>query len=273
MKYCGRYSNKINLSVFDEISIRYSGQYEELLTFFQEHTDKKVILIINDTNEFYNTGAHDIVNTIHKEYPEFNFSVCLKDIGSFQLINHELYSLAQSLTVPYYFGFVATNFDQLNHLCENGASEVYLAEDICFDLKRAKRICDRYGVKIRVFPNVAQASVRTSPAHKKFFIRPEDLSVYEDVIDTLEFWGELDRQEIFYRIYQSGKWFGDLKEIIADFNIDFDSRCIIPIFAEARKTCGRKCMRGESCKICDSILSISTKLGDMNMIIKQKKNN
>lgn len=273
MKYCGRYSNKIDMSKFDEISIRYEGQNEELITFLQEHSNQTISLVILDIDQFYSNQVWEIVNAIHETYPEIVLKVCFGDIGHFALIDEKLLAGAQALKVPYYFGFIAVNFDQLNYLCEYGASEVYLAEDICFDLKRAKRICDRYGVKIRAFPNVAQASVKTSPAHKKFFIRPEDLETYSDVIDTIEFWGELDRQEIFYRIYRSGKWFGQLREIIADLNMEFDSRCIIPIFAESRKTCGRKCMKGDSCKICDSILSISRKLGDMNMIIKQKKNN
>lgn len=273
MQYCSRYSNKINMSSFNEISIRYEGQNEELVTFLQAHPQQKITLVIPHLDQFFICKSWEVINAIHETYPELDFSVCFSEVGAFQLIDNDMQESARALQVPYYFGFMATNFDQLYYLCERGVSEVYLAEDICFDLVRARRVCDRYGVKIRVFPNVAQANVRDNPGHKKFFIRPEDVEIYADVIDTLEFWGEPDRQEIFYRIYKSGRWFGQLKEIIADLNIEFDSRCIVPGFAQSRKTCGRKCMKGDNCKICDSILSISRKLGDMNMIIKQKKNN
>lgn len=273
MKYCARYSNKINLSIFDEVSIRYEGQKEDLIIFLQEHQNQKITLIIHNIAQFYIMKTWEVINTIHETYPDLEFKLCFKQAGNFELIDDALQECINNITVPYYMGSVAVNFDQLNYLCEHGVSEVYLAEDICFDLKRAKRVCERYGVKIRAFPNVAQSCIRTGPAHKKFFIRPEDIESYSDVIDTVEFWGELDRQEIFCRIYKNGRWFGELKEIITDLDIEFDSRCIVPIYAELRKSCGRKCMKGEKCTACDSILNISRKLGDMNLIIKQQKDN
>lgn len=271
MKYCGRYSNKIDMSVFDEITIRYNGQNEELVTFLQEHSAQKVTLVVHDIGQFYTAKSWEVINAIHETYPEWDFNVCFGEVAVFKAIDHTLAACANALSVPYYFGYVATNFDHLHHLCQNGACEVYLGEDICFDLVRARRVCDDYKVRIRTFPNVAQSSVRTGPDHKKFFIRPEDIEEYSDVIDVIEFWGDLNKQAIFHRIYKRGRWFGELKEIIADLNIEFDSRCIVPVFANVRKTCGRKCMKGDSCRVCDSILSISRKLGDMNLIFKKKK--
>lgn len=274
MRYCGKYSNKISMDNFDEISIYYDRQDQELLFFLQEHCDKKINLVIQHENifKFYEEQEWEKINAIHEKYPEYSIAICFYDSCKFHVLEDYILECMKNLTVPYFTGNLATNFDQLHYLLNLGVSEVYLGEEICFDLTRAKKICSRTGVTIRAFPNVGQSSVRTSPALKKFFIRPEDIAEYEDVITTLEFWGPLDRQEILHKIYSKGKWFGDLQDLILDFDLSFDSRRIVPGFAQMRKNCERKCMKGGQCTACDRILNISKLLEDKNLIIKQKKN-
>ena len=271
MKYCGQYSNKIDMSLFDEISIIYNKQDSQLISFLQEHLNQRIILIVKDIEDFLQAEEWKKLNAIHEKYSAFNFAVCFKNLCTFQEAPSALQHCMQELKVPFFTGHIVTNFDQLQYLCNLGVSDVYLAEDICFDLKRARAVCERYKVQIRAFPNVGQCSVKSGPALKKFFIRPEDVEVYSDCIDTLEFWGPLDRQVTLLQIYKKGIWFGDLKDLILDFDLSFDSKTIIPDFARIRKNCGRRCMKGEHCSICDTMYQISQKLADRNIIIKQKK--
>jgi hypothetical protein len=156
-------------------------------------------------------------------------------------------------------------------LCKQGVTEVYVGEDICFDLVRAKAVASSYGVQLRTFPNVAQCSVKQTPPLQKFFIRPEDVEEYSDCIDTIEFWGPQDRQNILLKIYKKGFWYGDLNELLLDLPLSFDSRRIIPGFARIRKSCDRKCMKGEHCNVCDHALSISKKLENNNFVLTAKK--
>lgn len=270
MKYCGRFSNKIDMSVFDEISILYDNQDRQLLTFLEEHCDKRIVLIVRDMDNFYKAQEWLKLNAIKEAHPDWNFVVCFREICRFELFNSMLQECCANLCIPFFTGYLVTSFDQLHYLCAQGVSDVYLGEDICFDLRRAKAVASSYGVQLRVFPNVAQASVRTSPALKKFFIRPEDVSIYEDVIDTFEFWGPLDRQAVLYKIYSKERWFGDLQALILDFDMSFDSRRVLPSFASIRKTCGRKCMKSEPCSICDTIHSISKKFENQNLMLKNK---
>lgn len=271
MKYCGQYSNKIDMTIFDEISILYDKQDRQLISFLQKHLNQRVILIITDIEDFLQTEEWIKLNAIYEKYPDFNFTICFKEISKFQEVSNSLLQCIKELKMPFFIGCVATNFDQLQYLCGLGVSDVYLGEDICFDLRRARAVCDRYKVQIRAFPNVGQCSVKSGPALKKFFIRPEDIEEYSDYIDTLEFWGPLDRQGILLQIYKKGVWNGDLKDLILDFDLSFDSRTIMPDFAYIRKNCGRKCMKGERCSICDTVYRISQKLADKNIIFKQKK--
>ena len=271
MKYCGQYSNKIDMSLFDEISIIYNKQDSQLISFLQGHLNQRIILIVKDVEDFLQTEEWKKLNAIQEKYPEFNFAVCFKGVCTFQEAPDALQHCIKELKIPFFTGCIATNFDQLQYLCNLAVSDVYLAEDICFDLKRARAVCDHYKVQIRAFPNVGQCSVKSGPALKKFFIRPEDVEEYSDCIDTLEFWGPLDRQVTLLQIYKKGIWFGDLKDLILDFDLSFDSKTIMPDFARVRKNCGRKCIKGERCSICDTMYRINQKLADKNIIIKQKK--
>lgn len=272
MKYCGRYSNKIKMSVFDEVAIVYDRQSKEVINYLEANKSHNTVLIVRDIKDFHSAKEWIKLNAIKTQYPDFQFSVCFNEVARFSPFSEELIECVRNITVPFFTGYLATNFDQLHYLCKQGVSDVYIAEDICFDLMRARRVASSYGVKLRAFPNVGQSSVKQGPALKKFFIRPEDVAEYEDCIDILEFWGPLDRQKTLHEIYTKGVWFGDLKELILDFDLSFDSRRIIPGFARLRKTCGRKCMKGERCGVCDRILSISKVLEDKDLIIKQKKN-
>lgn len=271
MKYCAKFCKGLNLNRFEEISIIYERQAQELVSFIQEHKEQRVILVIkfDEIKHFYQSQEWKLINAIHREYPDINLSVCLEDISSFHMVDEVEKEIAQKLEVPVFFGICATNFDQLQYLLSLNVSDVYLTEEICFDLKRAKKLCSNYGVTIRAFPNIAQSGVRETPALHKFFIRPEDIQEYGKYIDVLEFWGPIDRQEVLQRIYSKERWFGDLKEIILDLNIAFDSRRILPVFGEIRSTCKRKCMAGEDCTMCDKILSIAEKLEDKGIIIKR----
>ena len=268
MKYCCQYSNKINVANFDEISIIYNNEDDQLVDFLQKHCNKDIILIIKDIPLFAQTFGYKLLNAIKEKFPELNFSVCLKAISKFEEATDQLKEIMGELKMPFFTGDVVTNFDQLNYLLELGVSQIYLAEDICFDLRRVKHACDGYNVSLRAFPNVAQSSIKATPPLKKFFIRPEDVQEYADIIDTLEFWGPADRQDILLKIYKKGYWFGDLEPLILDLNLSIDSRCIVDGFARARKTCERKCMKGRRCTICEAIYSISKKLEDQNLIIK-----
>lgn len=54
---------------------------------------------------------------------------------------------------------------------------------------------------------------------------------------------------------------GDLKEIIIGLKNSLDSTCLVPRFGIKRVYCGRKCMKGDSCKMCNHTIDLATVLG------------
>ena len=57
-------------------------------------------------------------------------------------------------------------------------------KDLGFELPLVRAFCNEHGVRIRCFANVAQSRWEGTPIFKKFFIRPEDVDIYEDYVET-----------------------------------------------------------------------------------------
>lgn len=266
MNYCARYDNNINLSGFDEISVRYIENKEgAFFQFLEKHPTQKITLIISDPSTDIDWSA---LNAYYQQYP--NFSICFWDISKFQPFPS---SIPEACAIPFYTGYLATNFEQLCYLCEKGVAEVYIGSELCFDLKCVKQQANQYNIKLRAFPNVAQSTVQATKPIKKFFIRPEDVSIYVPYIDTLEFFGDNKRQEALLRIYQSGIWSNNLNALIIDFPTSLDSRHILPSFAQMRLSCAHKCFKGSRCSICDRSLNIAKNLKEQQLFIKTTKEN
>lgn len=274
MKYCYRFSNKIkNIDEADEIKIIYGlDQSKELLNFIKKHKETKITLNVRDPKAFFDNKEDKVIKAIVEQNPDADLAICF---GYFQpakeLDKEMIENLARIAPVKYYFDNTITNWDMLHHYLAHGVTDVCIAEQLGFELPSVKKVCATYGATVRAFPNVAQASVNSSDSLKKFFIRPEDTDYYGQYIDILEFWGPEDRQATYRKIYEQREWFGDLKEIIFGLDISFDSRRILPKWAETRAECGKKCLKGHHCSICEKYLNVSKALEKQGYILKQKK--
>lgn len=170
----------------------------------------------------------------------------------------------------YMFLDLIGNWEILQFVLTLNPKEVYLTNLLCFQLEDAKKICDKHNVGIRLIPNLAQSAWNDSPNLTKFFIRPEDIEIYEPFVSGFDFYGENVIQEICYEWYVKGYWFGDLQEIIENFNTHLDSRRLPPDFGEYRLKCKKRCMTGSSCHLCQRMKDFSDKLEDMGMQILPK---
>lgn len=273
MKYC--VEDYTNLSdefknEVDEITIYYQNQITpELVEFFEQNKEKRINLYIEDADEFFKKHQYKAVAAICEKYPEYNISL------QFEKFIKEYYDEYLSRAyVPFYYRTRVNNWDTLQGLVALGVSDIYIVEDLCFELPKVSELMHSKNIQVRAFPNVAQSTWDLTSDLKKFFIRPEDISVYENYIDVLEFFGPSKDFEIYYKIYtKDQKWFGKLNEIIIGFNSDLDSRFIIPNFAESRVKCGKNCMKGGKCQICDRIEDLSHNLEASNFIVKTEIKN
>lgn len=108
-----------------------------------------------------------------------------------------------------------------------------------------------------------------SPSFKSFFIRPEDLSIYENFVDTFEFAHPMGQINTLYEVYaKNQKWYGKLNEIILGYKGEEDSRYILPTFSEIRCGCRKKCLYEEgSCTLCDRFVVLEQTFKDNEIIV------
>jgi hypothetical protein len=131
-----------------------------------------------------------------------------------------------------------------------------------FDLDRVKAIANRRDKRLWCHCN--RLFGRTKPDNKYYlhaFVRPEEVAAYSEYIDVFILSSvvpnDITSLDTLYDIYtKEKKWDGTLATLVvgrdaANFNID-GCRLMAKDWAKHRMNCKRRCMKGQSCTICDS---------------------
>ncbi len=275
MKYCIDYQKNFKYDdKIDEITIRFRREDTSLVDFLLCNQSKRINILIIDEDDFIENDSIKLFDAIAERYPEINFALKLKTYKSSKVKKIVEIIKSRKIKHKFFFEDFVKDWDTLFGYVELLPSDIYIVENLGFELKLISEILHNVNIRVRVFPNVAQSSWRETLALKKFFIRPEDVSIYEPYVDVMEFFGKKDSIETYYKIYAiDQKWFGKLNEIILDFDDEIDNRFIIPNFAYHRLKCGKRCYKGRPCRICDSIERLAAVLKNENLIIKKDKNN
>jgi len=274
MKYCLPY-NKYTydndlINDADEWSIDYNPEDKTLLAFLDKYKDKRINFRILDKIDIKDTLGINFIVDLQKEYPNVYIQI--------PLYNKEIVEILKEHEIKnYFFSDYVNNIDLFYLLINSGVSDIYIVEALGFELDKLSSIAHKNNVRIRVFPNIAQALKAEIPDLKKFFIRPEDIQDYEDFVDICEFYYEDKKCLNYFHIYKDLKeWYGDLGEIISGLNIKLDSRYMLPRFGEIRAKCSKKCFKGGNCHICELIEETAGTLEEKRIIIekiKEEENN
>lgn len=259
MKYCVPYSQHFKYSKeVDEIMFMYDEWHNQsivhtLAEMAEEFKGQRVIIQVLDYDYFVKWKT--ALTLIDLKQKEINFAVAFQNYTEDM---DETLSQLKENNIPFFFMTRVSNWDTFNGLIKLGVSDIYIVEELGFELNKLGPLAHASSVSIRTFANVCQTQWKKGDSLKSFFIRPEDVSIYEPYVDVLEFFGDTNAQEVMYKVYAIDKqWFGNLKEIIIGLDIDLDSRFVLPAFGAARAKCGKKCLKGINCQICDRIMTAS----------------
>ena len=271
MKYCINYSNKSHIiDKVDEILIRYDkNKILELFTqFIPAHLNQRVIVQLIEEN-----NIDTIVNNLKKIISIYNENKDIKFDIQLPFYNQKFMEELKDTNLKYFFKAAANSWDKFTGLISQNVSDIYITDELAFELDKVAEIAHKNNIKVRIYPNVAQSRWDKLSDILKFFIRPEDIEMYESYVDVCEFYGDKAQQiDTYYKIYQEDKkWFGDLQEIIIGLDSKIDSRYIIPRFAEKRIKCGKDCLKGGKCEMCKRILDLSEQLENAHLIVQIDK--
>lgn len=268
MKYAVRYNRTFkHFDKIDEVIFKFfisEGFIEGILSKIKNQKQKIIISLVEIDQEI--SDVLPILNKIKEKHD--NTKVIIDFFNQRDLI-----PILKENNIDFFFDQFARNLTILATMYKLGASEVYIAEDLCFELHKIQYFRTK-GMKYRVWPDIAQTSAGShgvlSP-NTEFFIRPEDIELYEKFVDTMELMRSDNRENIIYEIYQQEQWLGKLNDIIIDFEGEVDNTTIFPFFGKQRLMCRRRCLFSK-CDICNSIESFGKDLEKTDIeIIKTRK--
>ena len=255
MGFCARYDSRSQyLDQIDELIIPFHDGVENLAEFLTEHSHQRVILDIkSEWRPFF--GA--ILTPIWAEHQNL--------VLRFEKLDQELIGSIKTLGIPYFSKEIAVEWELFNRLISYGVSDVYVSEQLGFELRDVSAAAALNGIRTRVFPNIVQSALTETNELHKFFIRPEDADLYNRrYISTFEFYipENIDLNwDVLYRAYAiNKKWLGPLSEIILGLDIGIDNTFIHPSWGEYRMNCRRSCLKTGSCRHCDALYELSKSL-------------
>lgn len=160
-----------------------------------------------------------------------------------------------------YLRFPVSDWEIFSNLLELGVSDIYIDGPICFDIDALKKVSKK--VKLRLSPTINSSSIGNRQVNS-FFVRPEDIQLYEGIIDVIDFQErDKDKEKVLVDIYQRGSFNYDINMLISGLP-QINNLLFKRDFAETRSSCKQKCkIPGYTCHYCDRYFSVIQKSLDL----------
>ena len=237
----------------DEIILNHFTGSDYLVEFLPKFVKKEGQRIILNATEIEDLSK--IIPMIAKVRND-GFNVSLK------ISKDQDYSILYDNDIPFFLINFAHTMEQAYIHAEMGVTDIYVVEALGFRMEDLLKLKQKYGVKIRVLPNIAQTITGgkefISPM-QQFWIRPEDTDIYEEYIDVFEIWGT-EKLSVLFEIYKQKQWLGNVENIILDFGdeeLEVPNTGLDPRFGIMRLNCRQRCLFSE-CHVCTEMAKFAT---------------
>ena len=109
------------------------------MEFLSTHLDDRFNIIIDTSEYSFDYTKLKVLNAIHHN---LYFIIPPRE---------DICNILKNNNIKFYFDLsaAATNFRALEQLAKIGVSAVYIADDLCYNLKHVRAACDKYGLEIR----------------------------------------------------------------------------------------------------------------------------
>lgn len=266
MKFCIPYYSSFRyFDVIDEIILQYSEHNENIVEFVISHYNENQRVIVDITSKLLESNINNMIPILKKLQQEHKNMVVKT--------NSKTYKELREGALQYFFTDFCRTDDEVYAFIKQGVSDVYIVENLAFNLREMGEYCHKKHVNVRVIPNMAQYAKGQKewiPAPCKFFIRPEDIDKYEPYVDVFEFVAPGDRLSVLFKIYKSKQWLGDLDKLIIGLGEEFLNNGLIPNFGIERTKCKHRCMR-EQCFLCIDMQRVAKQFDNSGVEIKRKR--
>lgn len=161
-----------------------------------------------------------------------------------------------------------------NQVEKYGVTDVYICDDLVYDMDNVKKYCSSLGVQLRIVLNRIPLVYSTMFEETIVPIyRPNDYELLSKYYDVAEFdCGnpyQFNKLNVLYKAWFLNKdWYGNLQEINEDLTFSLPNRGLVEKATLYKLTCGLKCIKYNNCQKCSRVINIANLLKDMNAQVK-----
>lgn len=250
-----RYGDEYNI-VFNQVI----NNLDTLFDFISRHKDTR-FNIKPENMDFNQMEAIDNLNP----FIYFRVEKDLKIIESMKKRGLKFFIDANS---------APSSFSLLEEQIELGSSDIYVCNDLCYNLELVKKYCESKNVRIRLILNQipsTRADRGRNPRAPIF--TPECIEKLSEYVDVFEIdsnsWAKIGT---YYRIwFERKEWRENLQYIYPELEIEIPNESLIPNFMEFKMNCGYKCGHGSPCNKCEQFVEIARDLRSKNIEYKKEK--
>lgn len=254
-------SQNDDVKEFNILFYKTKNRIEDLIEFIQEYENTRINIQFPD-------GVH--LATL-KSINKVSNNIYCRVRASDMIMIPEL----KENNIKFFFDsdISAYNYSTLAAYINYGVSDVYITDDLCYDLKNVNKICAENNVQMRLILNHIPSTTFDSGTNPRSPIfMPKDMDILNQYFDVFEFdcgnpydWAKFD---VLYRTWFENKyWHGQLNEINEDVAQDFNCDSIYPDFTKFKINCQRRCDRRVTnhCTKCESFIEIGKTLQQKNV--------
>ena len=265
---------KLNNDIWDSRISEYNvlfrhqrNSQEKLIEFAEAYPDKRINVEMDQIDVSFLSilnRAHDNIYVRITNFSDIKYTDTFKEKG-----------------IKFFFDkdcLPAMNICGLDCLISLGVSDVYITDDLLYNLRETHKYTSSHDIGIRIVLNTVMNSAPYTDAAKTPWFPPDTFDIIEPYIDTVEFdcgdpydWYAFG---VYYRAwFERENWHGNLQEIIKNLDIPImnDSLASMDLI-QYKIHCRRHCVDADShCRKCNQYAEISLLLDEAGIGLNKEK--
>jgi len=237
---------------FNILFYKSRNSIEDLIEFVQEYEDTRI-------NLEFPEGIHmPTVKSINKVSDNIYIKVAPADILKVVELKENNFKFFFNQDMP------VSTYTALDAFFRMGVSDVYIADDLCYNLTEVRQMCESHNVQMRLVLNKIPCTTFDRGVNPKSPIyMPKDFELLDGYFDVFEFecglpydWAKFD---VLYRAwFINHYWHGQMSEINEDVDQNFHCDAIHPDFTRNKLNCERRCCKrvSNNCRKCEDFLEL-----------------
>ena len=234
------------LAQADEIKFQYKDR-ERILDYIENYSNKTFIIDI-PKEEIVNDW--DFLNMLNEKT---NIILAIRDLTIIE--NHNF---------KFYWAYPIMTWYELQGIILLSPSYLFIEAPLSFELEKIK---SKFNIPIRLNANLTyDAYIPRENGIYGTWVRPEDIEIYEEWVDTIEFFtNDLSKEATLFHVYKDQKtWPGNLNLLLTNLNYNIDNRALPEEIGKIRANCGQRCMSGNSCDFCGTAFNFAKRVRSLS---------